>query len=108
LDNLPRNFAETQIKGQGSSSTDINTNIWHLPGVSRALQLNLDGDTKKDIVQEASARNSGGYMNLTVGRLAAFEIEKSTFALGQFFPVSRNKQPIVAVAVVAVVVDDDG
>jgi hypothetical protein len=37
-----------KIKGQRSSSTDINMNIWHLPGVSRALRLNLDGDTKKD------------------------------------------------------------
>jgi hypothetical protein len=77
---------EGKIKGQHSSSTDINRNIWHLPGVSRALQLDLHIEMKEDIVQEASARNSEGYMNLTIGRLAAFEIENKTSPSAGFFP----------------------
>jgi hypothetical protein len=68
---VPETLRKGKIQGQGSSSTDIDTNIWHLPGVSRALQLDLHIEMKEDIMQEASARNSEVYMNLTIGRLAA-------------------------------------
>jgi hypothetical protein len=105
---VPETLRKGEIEGQRSSSTDININIWHLPGVSRALQLNLDGRYQEGYHTGCVSEKQRRIYESYDWEAGCFRDRKMKLRPRPVFSVSRNKRPIVALAVVAVVVDLDG